>query len=256
MADRTLPLFPDLDLDYIAPRRTCSPVSKERLPTNTTTYRHPVHRWFNFIAGFSPEFMQLCLDRLDRRSPNVLLDPFAGCATALVAACQHGLEAVGYEPHPVFAKIGRAKLPLSDSRTLLRQIESTIEAGLSRPQSMAILSDAPQKFLSSLFPQATLESLLGARESLNQNGLHDNDLAFLVLSKIIDKSCHSQTDGIYKAPTSRKVPVDPHKALHEIVSTIRYDLDEVRNTQFGRLRASWRSLRKKWQKSQMVPWAL
>ena len=30
-------------------------------PTNLTTHRHPVDRWFNFIAGFSPEFVSSCI---------------------------------------------------------------------------------------------------------------------------------------------------------------------------------------------------
>jgi hypothetical protein len=28
-----------------------------KLPTNLTTRNFEVHRWFNFIAGFSPEFV-------------------------------------------------------------------------------------------------------------------------------------------------------------------------------------------------------
>ncbi|MBU4271263.1 MAG: DNA methylase [Planctomycetes bacterium] len=222
-------------MDSSSPRRNYSPVSKERLPTNTTTYRHPVHRWFNFIAGFSPEFMQICLDQLDGKLPRVLLDPFAGCATALVSACQYGLEAVGCEPHPILTKIGRAKLPGPDTAKRLWQIEVAIAAGLDRPQSLELLSKSPQKFLSSLFSRPILESLLGARESLRQRDLFDNDLAFLVLSKVVDKSSHSQTDGIYKAPASRKVAIDPLKALRQIVTAIREDLDEVRGIPFDKL---------------------
>lgn len=234
MAERILPLFPDLDLDSPPIRRNYPPVSTERLPTNTTTYRHPVHRWFNFIAGFSPEFVQLCLDRLSERSPHVLLDPFAGCATSLVSACQRGYEAIGYEPHPILAKIGRAKLPRSDARAVLRRLEVVIEAGLKCPEPLAILPKSPRKFLSSLFPQPALEKLLGAREALRREHLFDNDFAFLVLSKVIERSSHSQTDGIYKAPTSRKVPIDPLEALREVISAIKADLDELQDGQFER----------------------
>ncbi len=35
--------------------------SKAKLPTNLTTKKHPVHRWMNFIAGFSPEFVSSCI---------------------------------------------------------------------------------------------------------------------------------------------------------------------------------------------------
>lgn len=93
------------------PTLTCRPaIKRERLPTNTTTYKHPVHRWYNFIAGFSPEFVGLCLDKL-QIVPKLYLDPFAGCATGPLAAVARGIEAVGYEPHPVMAKVARAKLP-------------------------------------------------------------------------------------------------------------------------------------------------
>ena len=39
-----------------------------------------------------------------------MLDPFAGAGTTLVEAQMCGLSAVGYEPHPFFAEMARAKL--------------------------------------------------------------------------------------------------------------------------------------------------
>src|SRR5262245_54798597 len=57
-------------------------VAEERLPTNTTTHQHPIHRWFNFIAGFSPEFVHECCEGVTSRDHlATILDPFAGCAT-------------------------------------------------------------------------------------------------------------------------------------------------------------------------------
>ena len=112
---------------------------------------------------------------------------------------------------PCSAKIGWAKLLHRTAEGLLRRIEAAIEAGLDRPRPLTILAETPRKFLSSLFLRPALESLLGARESLRQHGSYDDDLAFLVLSKVIDRSSHSQTDGIYKTPASRKVLLNPRR---------------------------------------------
>jgi len=81
--------------------------------------------------------------------------------------------------------------------------------------------------LSKLFPEGTLQRLLGAREALREADLLRNDLAFLVLSKVLDKCSHSQTDGIYKAPTSPKTPVAPDDACNDTLDTIRADLGEA-----------------------------
>jgi hypothetical protein len=82
-------------------------VPRHRLSTNTTANKHAIHRWFNFIAGFAPEFVaQQC-----PASPNgLILDPFAGCGTSLVVAQSLGHRAIGFEPHPIFARIARAKI--------------------------------------------------------------------------------------------------------------------------------------------------
>src|SRR5438045_9498011 len=106
-------LFPELAEDTRnghangAPRK----VAAVRLPTNTTTHQHPVHRWFNFIAGFSPEFVHKCCEAVTSQEHLLIfLDPFAGCATGPLVACQRGMRAIGYEPHPFFFRIATAKL--------------------------------------------------------------------------------------------------------------------------------------------------
>ncbi len=206
------------------PTLTCRPaIKRERLPTNTTTYKHPVHRWYNFIAGFSPEFVGLCLDKL-QIVPKLYLDPFAGCATGPLAAVARGIEAVGYEPHPVMAKVARAKLPGADAVERLDQIEHAVLAGLRKPMPSSTLPFAPRNFLRKLFSEESLSALLGARASLEDQGLSADDLAFLVLSKILDLSSHSQTDGIYKAPTSRKTAFPPTAAAKKTLDMVRHDL--------------------------------
>jgi len=201
-----------------------SAITPERLPTNTTTYRHAVHRWFNFIAGFSPEFVTQCLEQERVAPSSILLDPFAGCATAPVAACHKGFRAIGYEAHPVLARIARAKLPNLSTPSLAKRIFDVITSGLSCPVSTTSLALSPRVFLEKLFPLSSLECLLGARAALKRANMEDDDLAFLILSSMAEKCCHSQTDGIYKAPSSRKSFITPWQALESVFDVICTDL--------------------------------
>ncbi len=225
-----LPQNEKIEIDQPLPAHTTSAgqhakrIAKERLPTNTTTYQHPFHRWFNFIAGFSPEFVHECCAEIGGGEQSVLLDPFAGCATAPLVACQRGLRAIGFEAHLVFERIGRAKLPSSTFLDELNQIEIIIREGFEHPIS-SVLPPAPALFLSKLFPEDSLEMLLGAREALARNDLLKSDLAFLILSKIVDLSSHSQTDGVYKAPTSRKGALSPLEACEDVTQMLRTDLN-------------------------------
>ncbi len=200
-------------------------VSRERLPTNTTANRHAVHRWFNFIAGFAPEFVaQQC----PTSTGGVLLDPFAGCGTSLVVAQSLGHRAVGFEPHPVFVRIARAKTEAPPTETRLRTIEAALLSGIHAPERAAALTGPAEAFLVKLFEEHTLRQLLGARTALEDVALDEDDLAFLLLSRIIDMCSKAQTDGIYKAPTSAKKADSPVDAIRTVVEQVRRDAAEAR----------------------------
>ena len=217
-------LFPNTA--KVAIRKPATPrISAERLPTNTTTANHPIHRWFNFIAGFSPEFVDnVCRDSLADRRPALLLDPFAGCGTAPLEAVTQGIDAVGYEAHPFFERICRAKLSGLEDIHRIDEIEDAIVIGLENPASISMLGETQKIFLEKLFPESILTQLLGARESLAALSLVNDPLAFMVLSKTLERSSHSATDGIYKAPTSKKRAHSPREAASIVCDMIRTDL--------------------------------
>jgi len=73
----------------------------------------PVHRWVPWIAGFSAEFVDDCLEKYlpDRRTRNTwVLDPFAGVGTTLLQGYLHGFNVVGFEINPYAALAAKAKL--------------------------------------------------------------------------------------------------------------------------------------------------
>jgi len=215
-----------MSLPGIGPRPQFTAVAPERLPTNTTANRHAIHRWFNFIAGFAPEFVaEHCPESAD----GILLDPFAGCGTSLVVAQAHGNRAVGFEPHPFFVRIARAKTAAPPTKARLRVIEELLLNGAIAAPPKSSLPGAARTFLTKLFDEATLTQLLGARAALEKAGLAKDDLAFLLLSRVVEMCSQSQTDGIYKAPTSRKKAAAPIEAIRDVIDEIRSDAELLDN---------------------------
>ena len=196
-------------------------VKDEKLPTNITANRHSIHRWFNFVAGFAPEFVaRHCPSGTD----SFVLDPFAGCGTTLVVAQTLGNRAIGFEPHPFFARIARAKIGGYPSMSRLHLIESILLEGIQSPCPISSLPRPAETFLRKLFDEPVIEQLLGARELLCAAGLSDDDLAFLVLSRALDMCSKAKIDGIYKAPTSTKTAAIPIDAIKLVMREVRFDL--------------------------------
>jgi hypothetical protein len=218
MKQRSLPLDTVESNENVAPS-----ISREKLPTNTTSRYHSIHRWFNFIAGFSPEFVTECIINLPGCHKFTLLDPFAGCGTAPVEGLKKGFNVIGYEPHPIFARIARAKIG-SIASSELSVVCEFIRKGFRFPVDPNTLGQKPSEFLTKLFNKETLAQLLGARKALDDIDNGVSDIAFLILSKIIELTSHSQTDGIYKAPTSLKKGKTPEEALFTVASMIKEDI--------------------------------
>lgn len=73
----------------------------------------PIHRWFRFSAGYSAEWVErLVLNyrvTSDVESP-VVLDPFAGSGTTLLASSAQGARSYGWESQPFIFRVARAKV--------------------------------------------------------------------------------------------------------------------------------------------------
>lgn len=226
-------LLPGIEFVHSPLRSRRKTAIDARLPTNTTTRFHRIHRWFNFIAGFSPEFVERQCEKATLKPGSILLDPFAGCGTSLVVATQRGLCAVGYDPHPIFSRICSAKLPGSDADDVIHRSYEILSKGLAQPASLGLLSDPQRAFLGKLYPAGTLESLLGAREMLKASPLAEHNIPFLMLSRIVERCSHSQTDGIYKAPTSARQPESPASACAEVTQMMLDDLASLAKANLG-----------------------
>src|SRR3990172_8697548 len=89
----------------------------------------PVHRWVPWIAGFSAQFVEDCIETYLpkwNRSARLVLDPFAGVATTMVEALKVGCDTIGYEINPFAALAARAKVNCVDVCT--EHFKTEIEA--------------------------------------------------------------------------------------------------------------------------------
>jgi hypothetical protein len=79
----------------------------------TSNKELPLHRWVPWIAGFSAEFVEDCLNKYlpdGRKNSAWVLDPFVGVGTTLVESLTHGLNVVGFEINPYANLAARMKL--------------------------------------------------------------------------------------------------------------------------------------------------
>lgn len=75
----------------------------------------PIHRWFRYSAGFSAEWVEQLLQDWELDRHHLVLDPFAGSGTVLVACESQGIHGIGVEAHPTVARICQTKLYWSTS---------------------------------------------------------------------------------------------------------------------------------------------
>ncbi|MGB3758322.1 MAG: DNA methyltransferase [Rivularia sp. (in: cyanobacteria)] len=190
-----------------------------KLPTNTLSHKHRVQRWANFIAGYSIEFVENCLQNIDPYQ-GLIVDPFLGCGSTLVAAKNLGFRGVGYDKHPVFITLAKSKVENYTSEDLKKVKEKILSANTSLPWSL----DA-EKYLRKLFDNDDLFHISRAAYSLNEyTDKKTKPLAIAYLLKVCEAACGSQTDGIYKAPTSRKNKIPFHEALSKIEDILLDDI--------------------------------
>lgn len=203
-------------------------IAKEKLSTNLTSNNHAIHRWFNITAGFSPEFVSRCIQNARLSKNDYVVEPFAGLATTLVQANFEGVHSIGFEAHPFFFDLATAKLFPPNSAIEVERIEKLILS--LKPYNADLLevwSENALKFLRKLVPEEYLKLLASAL--LEEKNLQESEIPIfrLIVSKTLEATSGSQTDGIYKAPTSKKRSLSFEVALSKACYELKVDISRV-----------------------------
>ena len=78
----------------------------------------PIHRWYIFPHSFTSELVHQLMDDWGLGSTDLLLDPFAGAGTTLLAAKEKGLSAKGYDLSPLAVLASGVKIEDHDVNEL------------------------------------------------------------------------------------------------------------------------------------------
>ena len=177
-------LFPSDDLDPEYADRTAS--------TFIDNMKLPVHRWFRFSAGFSALWAESVIrDHTERQKP-VVLDPFAGSGTTLLAAENVGVASYGVEAHPFVAKIARAKLDRrSDPQTYQSAIDQTKRLASGKTASL----DQYPSLIRSCYDDESLSHLDVLRQAVAEisDDTPQTQLVWLTLVGILRRVSHANT---------------------------------------------------------------
>lgn len=138
--------------------------------------KHPVHRWYFYREGFSPELVDMLLGSFEMDGGGLILDPFCGGGTTLLVARARNLPSVGFETNPFSAFLSKVKVS--------RCNRADINALLDHVATMEKLSFTPTlkppklSFIDRLFEQQILQRLLMFKEYISsvQCSLHQNFL--------------------------------------------------------------------------------
>ena len=188
----------------------------------------PVHRWFRYSAGFSGAWAEEVIAQESKERDVRVFDPFAGCATTLVAAERCGVASCGIDAHPFVARVARAKLAYRSSAS---DYVDLAEKVLTRASRLTPGLDTYAPLIRRCYHDDALAELDCLRQAVRDvdNGSEAARLVWLTLVSVLRSTSHVGTANCqYLLPDRRKARVQqPFFAFRAMAYTIAEDMRDA-----------------------------
>jgi DNA modification methylase len=92
----------------------------------------PIHNWYNFVLGYTPDFPEYVLEREKMSKTNLVLDPFMGSGTTLVVCKSKGIPSVGVDANDFFKLAADVKLNWKTNLTDVERIKEELRKKMKK----------------------------------------------------------------------------------------------------------------------------
>ena len=204
------------------------PSKTSRKEQNSTTFidnmKLPVHRWFRYSAGFSAEWVKETIKQYAKNN-SMVLDPFAGSGTTLVASNEMNLPSIGFEKHYFVRRIANIKLKYSINTKHANKLFNEIVS--SKGDNDFNYDDQPD-LLRKCYSPDILKILISMRNKYitTADNTFESEILWLAITSILRSTSHAGTaQWQYVLPNkTKKNVVDPHIAISNKFNEILRDL--------------------------------
>lgn len=163
----------------------------------------PVYNWFKYKEGFSRQLVYNILREWKTSRKDIILDPFAGCGTTLLACKEFGYRAVGLDILPVAVFVAKVKLQdWSDFSILEKAVLSLMSAKFHKPQS--VFPNVP--IVDIAFPKHIQDEILFYKERILKFEKPIQDFLMLGLISILENVSYTSKDGQFLRIVERELP--------------------------------------------------
>jgi len=185
---------------------SASSAALEQFGTFAESKQAPIHRWFQYPAGFSYRAVEHVLQVHSIRPGQIVYDPFVGTGTTVVVCKSRGIESYGIEAHPFVHKIASAKTNWNFDLAELIDVANhvTFELDLTRNRSTQIDTSMMPELVRKCFSEHNLRDLIYIRDYINKHVKTKYRLLFQVaLVCALRQASAAATGWPYIAPKKR-----------------------------------------------------
>jgi len=165
-----------------------------KLPTFVPNKKLPVYNWFYYKEGFSRDLVFNVIDMFKVKKNNIVLDPFCGVGTTLLACKEIGIRAIGFDTLPIAVFASRVKTNDYEIEELQNDAKKLLKQKFEKPRESEILN--VPKIVKRAFSKYALEDILFFKKKISEiNNKKNREFFLLALINASTKVSYARKDG-------------------------------------------------------------
>ncbi|MGC8567487.1 MAG: DNA methyltransferase [Caldisphaera sp.] len=188
----------------------------------------PIHRWFHYQEGYSPQLVINILNHLKIEGKNVFVfDPFAGSGTTLLVAKQMGIKSLGFEINPFSTFMAKVKTRNYDPK----EIKQIISFKPHIKEIPDVYNKYKLKIIKNIFNKEKLEKIESLKQEISK--IKDEkvkEVLFAALLFILEDVSNYRKGGNGLKKKRINSNLDP---LEEFIKKINQMGEDLEKSKFG-----------------------